>query len=138
MTIEVKHVEYYNIVVEGHIGAGAKLLSLVADIGVSLLAFNAVSLGSTQTQFRLVPGDNAKMRNGAKQVGLEIDGPHAALFIQGDTDESGELASIYERLALAGISVDESSGIADINGSYGVMLYLAHEDCENAMVALKA
>jgi hypothetical protein len=28
------------------------------------------------------------------------------------------------------------SGIADIKGSYGVMLYLAQEDCENAVAAL--
>jgi hypothetical protein len=136
MTFDIKRVEYYNITVEGYAGEASKLLSVFAGVGVSLLAFKAVPLESMRTQFTLFPNDGLKMTAGAKKAGLELDGPHSALLIQGD-DESGALADIYEKLSQADIHVHESSGIADIKGSYGVILYLKQEDCEKAMEALE-
>ena len=136
MAFDIKRVEYYNITVEDHAGEGSKLLSLFASVGVSLLAFKAVPLGPMRTQFTLFPNDGLKMTDGAKKAGLELDGPHSALLIQGD-DESGALADIYEKLSQADIHVYESSGIANIKGSYGVILYLKQEDCEKAIAALK-
>jgi D-Tyr-tRNAtyr deacylase len=53
-----------------------------------------------------------------------------------DAEQSGALAEIYQKLSQASIPVGESSGIADINGGYGVLLYLKEEDCEKAMTAL--
>ncbi|MEJ2546139.1 MAG: hypothetical protein P8Y99_18910 [Calditrichaceae bacterium] len=75
------------------------------------------------------------MSAAAKRSGLEIDGPHPALLIK-DDDQSGALAGIYEKFAQANITVNESSGIADINGTYGVVLYLKEEDCVKAMAVL--
>lgn len=136
MALGTRKVEYYNFTVGDHAGEGAKLLSLFADAGVNLLAFKAVPLESGRTQFTLFPNDGLKMAAGAKKAGLELDGPHAALLIK-DSDESGALADIYEKLSQAAIAVNESSGIADINGGYGVVLYLAQEDCDKAVEALE-
>ena len=136
MAFDIKRVEYYNITIEGHAGEASKLLSLFAGVGVNLLAFKAVPLEPRRTQFTLFPNDGSKMSEGAKKTGLELDGPHSALLIQGD-DESGALADIYEKLSQADIHVNESSGIADIKGGYGVLLYLRQEDCEKAMAALE-
>jgi hypothetical protein len=136
MAFDIKRVEYYTIAVEGHAGEGFKLLAVFADAGVNLLAFKAVPLEPRRTQFTLFPDDGLRMNAGAKKAGLNLDGPHAALFVQGD-DESGALADIYEKLSRAAIQVDESSGIANIKGSYGVILYIKQEDCEKAMAALK-
>ncbi len=136
MAFAIKKVEAYNLTVEGHAGEGAKMLSVFADVGVNLLAFKAVPLDPGRTRFTLFPDDGSKMNAGAKKAGLNLDGPHAALFIQGD-DESGALADIYEKLTQAEINVYESSGIANIKGSYGVILYVKQEDCEKALAALK-
>ena len=136
MALDIKRVGYYNITVGGHAGEGSKLLSVFADVGVNLLAFKAVPLEPMRTQFTLFPDDGSKMNDGAKKAGLNLDGPHSALLIQGD-DESGALADIYEELSQADINVYESSGIANIKGSYGVILYVKQEDCEKAMAALK-
>lgn len=136
MSFDIKRVEYYNITVEDHAGEGFKLLSLFAGAGVNLLAFKAAPLEPMRTRFTLFPNDGLKMTDGAKKAGLELDGPHSALLIQGD-DESGALADIYEKLSQADIRVSESSGIADIKGSYGVILYLREEDCEKAVLALE-
>jgi hypothetical protein len=118
MALDIRRVEYYNITVEGHVGEGAKLLSVFAGVGVNLLAFKAVSLESRRTRFTLFPNDGSKMTDGAKKADLELDGPYSALLIQGD-DESGALADIYEKLSRAGVGVSESSGIADIKGGAG-------------------
>ena len=136
MTLDIKRVEYYNITVEDHAGEGSKLLSLFAGVGVNLLAFKAVPLEPNRTQFTLFPDDGSRMAAGAKKAGLKLDGPHSALLIQGD-DESGALSDIYEKLFQADIQVDESSGIADIKGGYGVVLYLKPEDCDKAAAALE-
>jgi len=136
MAFDIKSVEYYNTTVEGHAGEASKLLSLFAGVGVSLLAFKAVPLAPLRTQFTLFPNDGFKMTEGAKKAGLALEGPYSALLVQGD-DESGALADIYEKLSQADIQVNESSGIADIQGSYGVILYLGQEDCEKAVAALE-
>ncbi|MBN1937726.1 MAG: hypothetical protein JW934_23915 [Anaerolineae bacterium] len=136
MTFDVKKVTYYDVTVEDHAGEGYKLLALFAGVGVNLLAFKAVPLGTMRTRFTLFPNDGSKMIDGAKKAGLKLDGPHSALLVQGD-DESGALADIYEKLAQAGIRVNESSGIADIKGGYGVVLYPAPEDCDKAAAALE-
>lgn len=137
MALDIKKVEYFNINVDGNAGEGSKLLSLFADAGVNLFAFKAVPVEPKHTRFSLFPDDSLKMKDGAKKAGLDLDGPHTALIIQGDEDESGACADIHEKISLAGINVYESNGIANIKGSYGVVLYLKQEDCEKAMAALK-
>ena len=136
MALDIKKLEYYNITVEDHAPEGAKLLSLFANVGISWYAFKAVTLEPKCTRFSLFPNDGFKMIMGAKNAGLSLDGPYPALMIK-DSDESGALADIYEKLAQAGIDVNESSGIADINGGYGVILYLNKADCEKAMKVLE-
>ncbi len=136
MALDIRTVEYYNVTVDGHVGEGAKLLAVFADVGISWLAFKAVPLESMRTRFTLFPDDSSKMDQVAKNAGLSLEGPYTALFIQGN-DESGALADIYENLSQADIKVYEASGIANINGAYGVILYVKQEECERALAALK-
>lgn len=138
MTLEIKKVEYYDITVDGHAGKGTELLALVAGFGVNLLAFKAVPVEPLRTRFSLFPDDSLKMSAGAKRAGLNLDGPYLALLIKGYDDESGALADIYAKLSRANVSIYESSGIANIKGSYGVILYLQQEDCEKALEALNS
>jgi hypothetical protein len=135
-TLDIKKVEYYNITVDGDAAEGYKLLSVFALAGVNLLAFKAVPVKPMRTQFSIFPDDSLKMKEGAKKAGLTIDGPHHTLIVKGYDDESGECANIHKKLSQSGINVYESSGIANIKGSYGVILYLKPEDCDKAMAAL--
>ena len=135
MALQFRKVEYYNITVQGHITEGSKLLTTIADAGVDFLAYKAIPLDPKRTQFTLFPIDGSKMTAGAIKAGLKLDGPYSAVIITGD-EKPGALAEIYRKLFQAGIQVEESSGIAHINGSYGVVLYLQQEDCDKAMAAL--
>jgi len=135
VTLKYQKVEYYHIVVPGQIAEGSKLLTTIADAGVDFLAYKAIPLEQDRTQFTLFPIDSSTMVVGAMKVGLELDGPYSAVIVTGD-EKPGALAEIYRKLSQAGIQVEESSGIAHINGGYGVVLYLKHEDCDRAMRVL--
>ncbi len=136
MALDILQVAYYNITVEDQITNAAKLLSTIAGAGVDFHAFKAIPVKPNRTQFTLFAKDSSKMTAGAKESGLELDGPYFALLIKGD-EKSGALADIYGKLSQAGIQVDEACGIADINAGYGVILYLKQEDCGKAMTVLK-
>ncbi len=118
------------------VGDGSQLLSRLAAGGVDLLAFKATPLTPRGAQFTLCPIDGTTMTKAAKRAGLNLTGPHAALWIKGG-EEPGALAGIYERLARAGVSVRESSGIAHIDRGFGVVLYLEPGDCARAAAALR-
>jgi hypothetical protein len=135
MTQKHRKVEYYNIAVQGHITGGSKLLTTIADAGVDFLAYKAIPLEQNRTQFTLFPREGSKMNAMAMKAGLKLDGPYSAVIITGD-EKPGALAEIYRKLSQAVIQVEESSGIAHINGGYGVILYLKQEDCDKAMAAL--
>ncbi len=137
MAHDIQIAPYYHVTVEDHAADGAKLLALVAEAGVNLLAYKALTLKSKRALFTLFPDDSLKMAEGMKNAGLELDGPHPALIIKGYEDESGALADIYRKLSQAGITLIESSGIANIRESYGVVLYLNQQDCEKAAAVLK-
>ena len=135
MAVEVKRVEYYNVTVHGHVAEASELLTTIADAGVDFLAYKAIPLEPKRTQFTLFPVDGSTMTAGAIRAGINLDGPYSAVMITGD-EKPGALAEIYRRLLQAGIQVEESSGIAHINGGYGVVLHLKQEDCDGAMAAL--
>jgi hypothetical protein len=136
MASEILQIEYYNITVNGQITDASKLLSTIAGAGVDFHAFKAIPLEPNRTQFTLFAKNGSKMTDGAKKSGLKLDGPYSALLIKGD-EKPGALAGIYRKLSLAGIQVNEASGIADINAGYGVILYLNQEDCGKAVAALE-
>ncbi len=138
MALDIKKVEYFNITVESTAAAGYQLLSEFADAGIGLFAFKAIPVGHGQMQFSLFPDDGLKMKDEAKRSGLNPDGPHAALIIKSDSDEPGECAGIFRKLSKIDIHVFEYNGIADIQDSYGVILYLKPEDCDKAIEVLKA
>lgn len=135
MALEINKVEYYNIIVQGDIAEGSILLTTIADAGVDFLAYKAIPLDPNRTQFTLFPIDGSKMTNGAIKAGLKLEGPYSAIIITGD-EKPGALAEIYRKLSQASVQVEESSGIAHVNGGYGVVLYLKQEDCDKAMAAL--
>jgi hypothetical protein len=135
MAFNVRRADYFYTTVEDRPGEGYKLLTQLADVGVSLLAFTAVPIGPVHTQLTLFPDDAARMASVAKKAGLALDGPHPALLVQGD-DELGALAGVHEKLSEAGVNVYASTGVADGRGSYGYVLYVRPDEYARAASAL--
>jgi hypothetical protein len=135
MAFTIRRVDYFYASVRDELGAAYRVLSLLAERGVNLLAFTAVPSGPSLGQFALFPEDANKLVAEGHAAGLALDGPYHALLVQGD-DELGALASVHERLVAAGVDIYASSGVTDGRGSFGYVVYVREEHFEKATTAL--
>jgi hypothetical protein len=135
MAYTIRRADYFYTTVTDEPGEGHQLLSQLAGLGINLLAFTGMPVGPMRTQLTLFPEDPAQMIDAARKAGLVLDGPHAALLVQGD-DELGALARINTRLWEAQVNVYASSGVSDGRGAFGYILYVRPEDYDRAVQAL--
>jgi hypothetical protein len=132
---QIRRVVYFYTTVPDRPGEAYRLLSDLAEVKVDLVAFTAVPVGPFHTQLALFPSDEARLREATEKSGLELDGPHPALLVQGD-DEIGALASVHERLYDADVNVYAASGVTNGRGGYGYVIYVRADEFERAAEAL--
>ncbi|HSJ14268.1 MAG TPA: hypothetical protein VK939_07625 [Longimicrobiales bacterium] len=135
MAREVRRVAYFYTMVRDEPGEGYRLLTRLAELGTNLLAFTAVPIGPTTTQLALFPDDAAKLQAEGIRAGIELDGPHPALLVQGD-DVIGALVELHDTLFREGINVFSSMAVASGAGRYGYLMYLRPADVDAAATAL--
>jgi hypothetical protein len=135
MAFHVRRIDYFSTTVRDDPTEAYKLLSALAHLGVSLLAFTAVPIGPLHTQLTIFPEDSAKLADEAKKDRIVLDGPHPALLVQGD-DELGALAELHMKLMSANVNVYAATGIADGRGSFGYVIYVRPEQYALAVAAL--
>jgi hypothetical protein len=135
MATKIKKIEYFYCNVQDQPGESYKLLTLLAEVGVNLLAFTAVPSGLLNTQFTLFPEDSNKLIIEAKKASLSIQGPAPALLVQGD-DELGALTDIHKKLFAAGVNVVASTAVTDGKGGFGNVIYIRTEQFNSAIEVL--
>jgi hypothetical protein len=135
MPFSISRVAYFNAMVRDQPGEAYRTLQLLADVGINLLAFTATPIGPASAQLTLFPEDSSLMTETARKAGLQLDGPHPALLVQGD-DKLGALAQIHESLFAANVNVYASSGVADGRGGFGYVVYVRPEQFDQACNAL--
>ena len=135
MANKVRKAEYFYCTVQDLPGESYKLLSLLAEVGVDLLAFTAVPSGLLNTQFTLFPEDPNKLIAEAKKASLNIHGPIPAILVQGD-NELGVLTEIHKKLYDSGVNVVASTAVTDGKGGFGYVIYLRTEQFNSAIDAL--
>jgi hypothetical protein len=136
MAHNIRRVDYYYTTIKDHPGEAYKILSQLAELGINLLAFSGVPVGPERTQLTLFPEDESKMISAGQRAGLDFDGPHPALLVQGD-DVLGALAGIHGKLYDARVNVFASSAVTDGRGSYGYILFVRPEQLDRALNALE-
>lgn len=135
MAFKIRRVDYFYTTVKDEPGEAYKVLSLLAGLGVNLVAVTAIPFGPMNTQLTIFPEDSAQLRNEAQKSGLKLEGPQQALLVQGD-DELGALAELHSKLYIANVNIYASSGVADGKGHYGYIIYVRPDDFERAVAAL--
>jgi predicted amino acid-binding ACT domain protein len=135
--MHIRRAAYYYVMVKDRPGESYRLLSLLAQQGVDLLAFSAVPLGGEATQLVLFPADPALFNSAAGAANLRAEGPHHAFLITGD-DRLGACAEIHRKLAEARINVFSSNGVTDERGGFGYLIHVRPEDYEAAAHVLDA
>jgi len=136
MAFEIRRVEYFYTTVKDQPGEAYKVLSLLAGLGINLLAVTAVPFGAMNTQLTIFPEDAGRLRIEAQKSGLKLEGPQPALLVQGD-DKLGALAEVHMKLFEADVNIYASSGVSDGKGSYGYIIYVRPDDYAKAVAALK-
>jgi hypothetical protein len=135
MPHRISRVEYFYADVTDEVGAAYRVLASLAERGVDLLAFTAEPTGQDRAQLSLFPSDPPHLAAEARAAGLELQGPHHALLVQGD-DELGALARVHEQLFRAGVDVYASTGVTDGHGSFGYVVYVREDQFAHAAEAL--
>ena len=131
----IRTVDYFHTTVPDQPGEAFRFLSALADAGVNLLAFTAIPVGLFRTQLTIFPEDGALLERQLAHLGMEMDGPHHALLIQGK-DVPGALVDVHQRLFRADVNVYASTGVASADGGYGYVMYLRPEEVHRAAAAL--
>lgn len=135
MAFSVRQVNYFYTMVQDQPGEAYRMLSQLAGLGVNLMAFSAVPIGPDHTQLAIFPDDDGKLQAQAKLSGMDLDGPHQALLVQGD-DELGALAEVHEKLFRANVNVYAANGVVSGSGNYGYVIYIRPKQFGNAITAL--
>lgn len=135
MSVVVRAVEYFYLMVKDQPGEAYRLLSALACAEVNLLAFSAVPMGGEQTQLMIFPESTDPLAELTEKAGIALTGPQRAFLVQGD-DRLGALVDIHEKLHAAQINVYASSGVTDGRGGYGYVLYVSSNDYDSAAQVL--
>ncbi|HET7112578.1 MAG TPA: hypothetical protein VFI57_02995 [Pyrinomonadaceae bacterium] len=135
MAFNIRRVDYFYSTIKDQPGEAYKVLSLLASLGINLVAVTAVPFGPMNTQLTIFPEDTAQLRNEAQKAGLKLEGPQPALLVQGD-DKLGALAEVHSRLYASNVNIYASSGVSDGKGHYGYIIYVRPDDYESAAAAL--
>jgi len=92
-------------------------------------------VGILRTQLTIFPADPSRLESQFARLGVEVDGPHGAILVQGD-DVPGALVDVHQRLYEAGLNVYASTGVAGTGGGYGYVIYLRPEAVDRAAAVL--
>jgi hypothetical protein len=136
MADTVQRVEYFYVEVADRPGEGARVLGVLRDAGVGLLAFSGFPRGR-RAQVDFVPADSKAFREAVRKVKWAVTGPKRAFLIQG-ADRTGAVAEIMTKLADAKINVTAVDAVCAGDGRYGAILWVAPRDYNRAAKALGA
>lgn len=137
MADTVRRVEYYYVTVPDAPGEGNRVLSVLKEGGVNLLAYLGFPVGGGRSQVDLVPDDPASFRQAVELAGLMLSDAKRAFLIQGD-DRAGAAADTTAKLAAANINITAAAATSAGSGRYGMILWVAPADYERAAGVLGA
>jgi hypothetical protein len=132
----VKRVQYFYTEVPDKPGEGTRILTMLRDAGVTLLAYSGFPKGR-RAQLDFIPADVAAFRAAARKAKLNLVGPKTGFFIQG-ADRLGAVAETIAKLAAATINVTACQAVAAGEGRYGAILWVKPQDVQKATKVLGA
>lgn len=135
MADKIRRVDYVYFEIQDNPGEGARLLSKLADGGVSLLFLVAFPAAGGKAQFTVVPEKPDVLLAAAKKAGLTHSERKQCFLVQGD-DRVGAASDTFRRLADAGVNCVASSAVSAPGGSYGLVVFVKQADVAAAAKAL--
>ncbi len=134
MADRIRKVDYFKLETPDRPGEGARVLKVLKDSRVNLVAFTGFPRGR-KTQMDFVPGNAAAFRKAMKRAGFQISGKQSVFLIQGD-DKVGAVHRVMETLGKAGINVTAVDAVSGGKGRFGAILWVKTKDVRKASMAL--
>lgn len=132
----IRKVRYYKTKVADEPGEGARVLGVLKDAGVNLLAFTGFPRGR-RAQLDFIPEDEALFKKVAKKANIKLAPQKAGFLVQGE-DRVGTVYKLVSKLAKAKINITAIDAVTAGKGRYGAILWVKPRDVGKASKILKA
>jgi hypothetical protein len=136
MSDSVRKVDYFSMTVSDKAGEGVKMLTVLAEGDVNLLAFTGFPSGK-KAQVDFIPEDTKKFNAVAKKAGWKSNSKKVGFLVQGD-DRTGALLDHLKKLADAGINVTAMDAVVAGEGRFGAILWVKPESVSKTAKLLGA
>lgn len=130
----IRLVDYVYTIVSDKPGEGARLLGLLRDAGVNLLAFTAFP-SARKSQVDFVPADLEALKGVLRAAKVRLSPAKKVFLIDGE-DRVGALVEVCSRLGSAKINITAIDAVATGDGRWGALLWVKPRDVKRAAAAL--
>jgi hypothetical protein len=137
MADEIRKVEHYTLNIENKAGSAARVLEVLRDLRVNLIALWGYAIERGVAAIEVIPEDTQVFLDAAKNAGLVLGEPKSAFYVTG-ADRLGAVAETLTQLAQAKINVGAVQAVSDSRGFFGAVIYVAPNDVEKAQAQLRA
>ncbi|MGH8524735.1 MAG: hypothetical protein ACREXY_11110 [Gammaproteobacteria bacterium] len=137
MAHTVRKMDYCYLTIASRAGQGGKILKILKEAGVNLLALSAFPCGQGLAQFDLMPEKMADLTKVAKLNKWKVSNPRKGFLVQGD-DEVGAALAPLAKLADKKINVTAGNAISTGNGRFGMVFWVKPKDYQSAAKILGA
>jgi hypothetical protein len=136
MTDVIRKVSYFAMDVADKPGEAARVLTVLSQAGVNLLAFSGFPRGR-RAQLDFIPEDVELFRKALSLARLKVQAKKTGLLVQGD-DRPGAVAEVLQKLADARINVTAVEGVSAGGGRWGAILWVKPQSVNKAAKVLQA
>lgn len=130
----VRTAQYFKVPVRDKPGEGARMLGVLRDAGVNLLAFSGFPR-SRRAQLDFVPDDPAAFLQAAKQAKWKVQKSKICFVVNGD-DRTGAVADLMRTLAASRINVTAIDAVCAGQDRYGALFWVKPHDLKKAAKVL--
>ena len=132
-----RKIRYCHVTVPNRSGQGARVLGVLKDAKVNLLAYSGFPGRRGTAQLDLVARSLGPVKKVGRKQGWKMSGVKKGFLIQG-TDRPGAVHQQIQKLADRSINVTAADAVCAGKGQYGMILWVKDRDYTRAARALKA
>jgi hypothetical protein len=132
----VRKVAYFALDVPNKPGEGARVLGMLEQAGVNLLAFSGFPRGR-KAQLDIIPEDAGMFKQAAKIAKIKTRPQKFGFLVQGD-DRKGAVAELLKILAEKKINITAIDAVSAGTGRYGAIFWVKPGDVNKAAKLLGA
>ena len=132
----IRKVAYFAMDVPNKPGEGARVLGILSQAGVNLLAFSGFPSGR-KAQLDIIPEDVNRFKQAAKTAKLKTRPQKFGFLVQGD-DHKGAVAELLKTLADKKINITAIDAVSAGAGRYGAIFWVQPRDVNRTAKLLGA